>query len=49
MTDTPLRTEILRAPLEPKNGLMAPPDGPGLGIEVDAQALERFAFSGREA
>jgi D-galactarolactone cycloisomerase len=49
MTHNPLRTEILSAPLEPKNGLMAPPDAPGLGIEIDPRALERFAFSGREA
>jgi D-galactarolactone cycloisomerase len=47
-TYNPLRTEILRAPLEPKNGLMAPPDAPGLGVELDPRALERFAFSGEE-
>jgi len=48
-THNPLRSDILRTPLEPKNGLLAPPDAPGLGIEVDARALERFAFAGDEA
>jgi L-alanine-DL-glutamate epimerase-like enolase superfamily enzyme len=31
-----------------KSGFMIPPDKPGLGIELDADALERFAFSGVE-
>src|SRR5204863_3150634 len=47
-TYNPLRSEILSAPLEAKNGMMAPPNGPGLGIELDPLALERYAFSGGE-
>jgi D-galactarolactone cycloisomerase len=47
-THNPLRTEILRRPLEPVNGLIAPPDAPGLGIEIDESALERYASSGVE-
>jgi L-alanine-DL-glutamate epimerase-like enolase superfamily enzyme len=31
-----------------ENGFVMPPDKPGLGIELDADALERFAFSGVE-
>jgi D-galactarolactone cycloisomerase len=48
-TYNPLRTEILRAPLEARNGLMSPPDAPGLGVDLDPRALERFAFSGEES
>lgn len=47
-TENPLRTEILRAPLGARNGLMTPPDAPGLGIELDPRALERYAFNGAE-
>lgn len=47
-THNPLRTEILRAPLEAKNGRLTPPEKPGLGIELDPDALERYAFSGAE-
>src|SRR5918995_498288 len=47
-TYNPLRAELLRQPLEVENGFLVPPDKPGLGIELDADALERFAFSGVE-
>jgi D-galactarolactone cycloisomerase len=47
-TYNPLRAELLREPLEVENGFVVPPDKPGLGIELDADALERFAFSGVE-
>jgi len=44
----PLRTELLMEPLVPENGLMTPPDGAGLGIEIDLQALRKFEFAGKE-
>jgi D-galactarolactone cycloisomerase len=47
-TYNPLRAELLRQPLEVENGFMVPPDKPGLGIELDIDALEAFAFSGIE-
>ena len=47
-TYNPLRAELLRQPLEVEKGFLVPLDKPGLGIEVDADALERFAFSGVE-
>jgi D-galactarolactone cycloisomerase len=47
-TYNPLRAELLRQPLELESGFLFPPDKPGLGIELDADALERFAFSGVE-
>jgi L-alanine-DL-glutamate epimerase-like enolase superfamily enzyme len=47
-TYNPLRAELLRQPLRVENGFMAPPAKPGLGIELDADALARFAFSGSE-
>jgi L-alanine-DL-glutamate epimerase-like enolase superfamily enzyme len=47
-TYNPLRAELLREPLKVENGFMAPPDKPGLGIELDAGALGRFAYSGVE-
>jgi D-galactarolactone cycloisomerase len=47
-TYNPLRAELLREPFELRNGYLYPPDGPGLGIEVNPEALQRFAFSGSE-
>lgn len=37
-----LAEDLVRRPLPLKNGLVALPDGPGLGIEVDEAAVERF-------
>ncbi len=47
-TYNPLRAELLREPLKFQNGYLYPPDGPGLGIEVKPDALQRFAFAGSE-
>jgi D-galactarolactone cycloisomerase len=47
-THNPLRAELLRAPLKVRNGFLLPPDGPGLGVELDPAALDKFAFSGSE-
>ena len=41
--ENPLRGGILRKPLEAEDGFIAVPDGPGLGIEVDQEAFERYA------
>lgn len=41
---TPLREEVLKTPLEITEGYAIPPDAPGLGIEVDEDALSRYAF-----
>jgi D-galactarolactone cycloisomerase len=47
-TYNPLREELLKEPLETREGFMAPPDKAGLGVELDERALETFAFSGHE-
>lgn len=38
----PLRKELLVDPLDPTGGELTVPDGPGLGVEVDENAIERF-------
>jgi len=47
-TYNPLRTELLRESLEPKNGTIAPPSGPGLGIDLSTEALKKYFFAGEE-
>ena len=47
-TYNPLREELLNEPFKVQNGFLTPPDKPGLGIELNPQALERFAFAGAE-
>jgi D-galactarolactone cycloisomerase len=41
-TAHPIRQAILTQPIEHAGGMVRVPDGPGLGIEVDRAALERF-------
>ncbi|MFC1814468.1 mandelate racemase/muconate lactonizing enzyme family protein [Thermodesulfobacteriota bacterium] len=47
--ENPMRSELLMEPLKPDNGFMSPPDKPGLGIELNPEALERYAFQGEES
>ena len=42
-TEHPIRQAILTQPIEHVRGVVAVPDGAGLGIEIDRQALARFA------
>ncbi len=37
-----LAEDIVKRPLALAGGLVALPDGPGLGVEVDEAAVERF-------
>lgn len=41
--ENPLRSEILKRPLVPVDGVIKVPEGPGLGIEIDMDAVERHA------
>lgn len=41
--DNPLRDGTLVNPVVPINGVLALPQGPGLGIELDPDAVERFS------
>jgi len=47
-THNPLRTELLSEAPEVRSGFMVPPDKPGLGVELNPEALCRFAFAGPE-
>ena len=42
MSDNRLRTELLKVPLELEAGHVLLPAGPGLGIELDPAAVERY-------
>lgn len=41
--ENPLRSELVRNPMVPKEGIIAVPEEPGLGIEIDMDAVERYA------
>ncbi len=43
-TDNPFRQAVVTRPIEHENGVVAIPDGPGLGIEIDRAALKHFAL-----
>jgi D-galactarolactone cycloisomerase len=47
-TYNPLREELLRDSFRLLNGCLIPPEKPGLGVELNPEALQRFAFSGSE-
>jgi D-galactarolactone cycloisomerase len=44
-TAHPIRQAILAQPIEHERGVVRIPEGPGLGVEVDRAALERFEAS----
>jgi D-galactarolactone cycloisomerase len=43
MTENALRTELAMEPIRMVDGAVPVPDGPGLGLEIDRQILERYA------
>jgi len=40
----PLADEILKTPLEIRNGILSVPKGPGLGIDVDERVIEKYPW-----
>jgi D-galactarolactone cycloisomerase len=44
MGQNPLREELIRNPLRAEDGVIRVPDAPGLGIEIDWDAIERYAI-----
>lgn len=40
--ENPIRTDLLASPLGLDDGWMAIPDGPGLGVDIDEEALRRL-------
>ncbi len=42
-TEHPIRQAVLRQPIKHIGGIVRVPDGPGLGIEVDRDAVTKFA------
>jgi D-galactarolactone cycloisomerase len=42
-TEHPIRQALLTQPIEHVKGVVHIPDGPGLGIEIDREALQRFS------
>ncbi len=42
-SEHPIRMAVLRQPIEQREGWVAIPNGPGLGIEIDRDAIARFA------
>jgi D-galactarolactone cycloisomerase len=47
-TYNPLREELLREPFKLQGGFLTPMEKPGLGVELNAEALKKFAFAGSE-
>jgi len=43
-TPNPFRQAVLTAPIEHEKGMVRIPSAPGLGIDIDRSALERFAL-----
>jgi D-galactarolactone cycloisomerase len=44
-SEHPFRQEVLTSPLEHKGGIVAIPDGPGLGIEIDRDTIKKFSVA----
>tara|TARA_R110000751_G_scaffold307889_2_gene433745 strand:+ start:75897 stop:77030 length:1134 start_codon:yes stop_codon:yes gene_type:complete len=41
--ENPLRSELLKTPIKVVDGFISVPEGPGLGIEIDPEAVARYA------
>lgn len=41
-SEHPYRMKILKRPIVPRDGWVGLPEGPGLGIEIDRKALEKY-------
>ena len=41
-SEHPIRMAVLTRPIEQRGGWVEVPDGPGLGIEIDRAALDKF-------
>jgi D-galactarolactone cycloisomerase len=44
-SEHPFRQAVLMAPLEHDAGIVAIPESPGLGVEVDREAVARFTVA----
>ena len=42
MSENALRTELAREPIRHRDGIVSVPQGPGLGIEIDREVLQRY-------
>ena len=42
---SPMQHELVRVPIEQKDGWVAPPEAPGLGVEVDESVVRRYRFT----
>jgi L-rhamnonate dehydratase len=42
VTDNPLRSDLLVHPIRPVDGVVAVPTGPGLGIEINEDTVQRY-------
>lgn len=49
MTENGLRTELACEPIQAIDGSVAVPQGPGLGIEIDRDVLERYTVQHKKA
>jgi D-galactarolactone cycloisomerase len=45
VSPNPLREGVLRDPIVPVDGMLSVPEGPGLGVEVDVDAVERLTVA----
>lgn len=46
LCDSPLRLELVNDPLVMENGKILRPEAPGLGVELNYDALEKFKYHG---
>ena len=45
MCDDPISRALCRSPLKLVDGMLAVPQGPGLGVEIDLETVNRYRVS----
>jgi D-galactarolactone cycloisomerase len=49
VTYNELMTHLTTEPIEVQGGLLFPPDGPGLGVEIDGDFVAEHAWAGERS
>ena len=42
---SPMQHELVKKPIDQHDGWVTPPEGPGLGVEVDEAVVRQYLFS----
>jgi D-galactarolactone cycloisomerase len=45
ISENPFRDKLVKQPIQPREGFVEVPTGPGLGVEVDEDVIKKYAVN----